>query len=122
MKDIKDGAMLLVGGFGVCGTPENLLRALVKHSAKDFTVISNNPGLDKFGIGWLVREKKIKRMVASYVGENVEFERQFLSGEIEVELTPQVSTDHSSLFSPSTPMLFISPLSLIISFSYPFQF
>ncbi|KAF5281615.1 hypothetical protein FQR65_LT02935 [Abscondita terminalis] len=89
VKDIPNGAKLLVGGFGLCGIPEKLIAALLKHEAKDYVVVSNNAGVDNFGLGLLLKQKKIKRMIASYVGENAEFERQFLSGELEVELTPQ---------------------------------
>ncbi|XP_060528963.1 succinyl-CoA:3-ketoacid coenzyme A transferase 1, mitochondrial [Cylas formicarius] len=89
IRDIQNGSKLLVGGFGLCGIPENLIAALLKHEAKDLTVVSNNAGVDKFGLGLLLKQKKIKRMISSYVGENAEFERQFLSGELEVELTPQ---------------------------------
>jgi 3-oxoacid CoA-transferase A subunit len=80
---------LVVGGFGLCGIPENLIAAMVKHNKKDFTVVSNNCGVDDFGLGLMLRNKQIKRMIASYVGENKEFERQYLSGELEVELVPQ---------------------------------
>ncbi|KAJ8929037.1 hypothetical protein NQ314_018306 [Rhamnusium bicolor] len=90
IEDIKDGSKLLVGGFGLCGIPENLIRTLLNHNVKELTVVSNNAGVDKFGLGLLLKQKKIKRMIASYVGENVEFEEQFLSGQLEVELTPQV--------------------------------
>lgn len=79
-------------GFGLCGIPENLIASLLKHPAKNYVVVSNNAGVDKFGLGLLLKQRKIKRMIASYVGENAEFERQFLSGELEVELTPQVNT------------------------------
>ncbi|XP_050315794.1 succinyl-CoA:3-ketoacid coenzyme A transferase 1, mitochondrial isoform X2 [Anthonomus grandis grandis] len=89
IKDIQDGSTLLVGGFGLCGIPENLIGALLQHEAKNLIVVSNNAGVDKFGLGLLLKQKKIKRMIASYVGENAEFEKQFLSGELEVELTPQ---------------------------------
>uniref|UniRef100_A0A182NMF6 Succinyl-CoA:3-ketoacid-coenzyme A transferase n=1 Tax=Anopheles dirus TaxID=7168 RepID=A0A182NMF6_9DIPT len=89
IADIPDGAKLLVGGFGLCGIPENLIAALVKQRKKDLTVVSNNAGVDTFGLGLLLKEKLIKRMIASYVGENAEFERQYLSGELELELTPQ---------------------------------
>lgn len=89
VKDIPSGAKLLVGGFGLCGIPEKLIAALVKHSAKELTVVSNNAGVDNFGLGLLLKQKKIKRMISSYVGENAEFERQYLTGELEVELTPQ---------------------------------
>ncbi|KAH9515315.1 Succinyl-CoA:3-ketoacid coenzyme A transferase 1, mitochondrial [Bulinus truncatus] len=89
VHDIKDGSKLLVGGFGICGVPENLIAALLEKKSKGLTVVSNNAGLDDFGLGLLLRTKQIKRMIASYVGENQEFERQYLSGELEVELTPQ---------------------------------
>lgn len=89
VKDIHNGAVLMVGGFGLCGIPENLILALVKKGVKDLTVISNNCGIDDWGLGLLLRNKQIKKMIGSYVGENKEFERQVLSGEIEVELTPQ---------------------------------
>ncbi|XP_076439925.1 succinyl-CoA:3-ketoacid coenzyme A transferase 1, mitochondrial-like [Babylonia areolata] len=89
VKDIPDGAKLLVGGFGLCGIPENLIAAMLKTEVKGLTVVSNNAGVDDFGLGLMLRQKQIKRMVSSYVGENAEFERQYLSGELEVELTPQ---------------------------------
>ena len=89
VKDIPDGARLLVGGFGLCGVPENLIAALVTQKTRDLTCVSNNCGVDDFGLGLLLREKQIKRMVSSYVGENAEFARQYLEGELEVELVPQ---------------------------------
>lgn len=89
VKDIHDGAMIMVGGFGLCGIPENLILALVETGVKDLTVISNNCGVDDWGLGLLLKNKQIKKMIGSYVGENKEFERQVLSGEIEVELLPQ---------------------------------
>lgn len=89
VKDIHDGATLMVGGFGLCGIPENLILALVEKGVKDLTVISNNCGVDDWGLGLLLQNKQIKKMIGSYVGENKEFERQVLSGEIEVELVPQ---------------------------------
>ncbi|KAL0271663.1 UNVERIFIED_CONTAM: hypothetical protein PYX00_008684 [Menopon gallinae] len=89
LHGIKDGDKLLVGGFGLCGIPENLIAGLLKSPVKDLTLVSNNPGTETFGLGLLFKEKKVKRMIASYVGENSEFERQFLQGEVEVELTPQ---------------------------------
>ncbi|WP_408006617.1 CoA transferase subunit A [Pseudalkalibacillus sp. A8] len=89
VKDIKDGATIMVGGFGLVGIPENLILALVESGVKDLTVISNNCGVDDWGLGLLLKNKQIKKMVGSYVGENKEFERQVLSGEIEVELIPQ---------------------------------
>ncbi|MDF2037275.1 CoA transferase subunit A [Bacillus sp. CMF12] len=89
VQEIHDGAVLMVGGFGLCGIPENLILALVDKGVKDLTVISNNCGVDDWGLGLLLKNKQIKKMVGSYVGENKEFERQVLSGEIEVELLPQ---------------------------------
>lgn len=89
VADIQDGATLMVGGFGLCGIPENIILALVEKGVKDLTVISNNCGVDDWGLGLLLKNKQIKKMVGSYVGENKEFERQVLSGEIEVELIPQ---------------------------------
>ena len=87
--DIENGAMLMLGGFGLCGIPENCIAALVKSKLKDLTCISNNAGVDDFGIGLMLKQKQVKKMIASYVGENAEFERQLLSGELEVELIPQ---------------------------------
>jgi len=89
VSDIPSGAKLVVGGFGLCGIPENLIAALVKRNVKNLTVASNNCGVDDFGLGLLLNNKQIKRMISSYVGENKEFERQYLTGELEVELTPQ---------------------------------
>jgi 3-oxoacid CoA-transferase subunit A len=89
VSDISDGATLVVGGFGLCGIPENLIAALVRKGTKGLTVVSNNCGVDDWGLGLLLRTRQIRKMVSSYVGENAEFERQFLSGELEVELTPQ---------------------------------
>uniref|UniRef100_A0A8C6PY53 Succinyl-CoA:3-ketoacid-coenzyme A transferase n=1 Tax=Nothobranchius furzeri TaxID=105023 RepID=A0A8C6PY53_NOTFU len=89
VKDIPDGATVLVGGFGLCGIPENLINSLLKVGVKGLTAVSNNAGVDNFGLGLLLQTKQIKRMISSYVGENAEFERQYLSGELEVELTPQ---------------------------------
>lgn len=86
---VKDGQTLAVGGFGLCGIPEALIQALRDSGKKDLTCISNNAGVDGFGLGLLLETRQIKKMIASYVGENKEFERQFLSGELEVELTPQ---------------------------------
>ena len=83
-------AFNISSGFGLCGIPENLINALLKTSVKDLTVVSNNAGVDDFGLGLLLRQRQIKRMISSYVGENKEFERQYLGGELEVELTPQV--------------------------------
>jgi 3-oxoacid CoA-transferase subunit A len=91
VADIPDGATLMVGGFGLCGIPENLIRALAEKGTKDLTVISNNCGVDDWGLGLLLRNRQIRKIIASYVGENKEFERQALTGEIEVVLTPQGS-------------------------------
>jgi 3-oxoacid CoA-transferase subunit A len=89
VADIKDGAVIMLGGFGLCGIPENSIAALVKSGIKNLTCISNNAGVDGFGIGLMLEQKQVKKMVSSYVGENAEFERQLLSGELEVELIPQ---------------------------------
>jgi 3-oxoacid CoA-transferase subunit A len=89
LKDIKSGMTLMVGGFGLCGIPENSIAQLVKMGVKNLTCISNNAGVDDFGLGLLLQTKQIKKMISSYVGENDEFERQMLSGELEVELVPQ---------------------------------
>jgi 3-oxoacid CoA-transferase subunit A len=86
---IPDGASILVGGFGLCGIPENLIRALRDRGTKHLTLISNNAGVDDFGLGLLLRSRQVKKMISTYVGENKEFERQFLAGEIDVELVPQ---------------------------------
>lgn len=86
---ITDGATLMLGGFGLCGIPENCIAALVRAGAKNLTCISNNAGVDDFGLGLLLKTRQIKKMMASYVGENAEFERQLLSGELEVDLIPQ---------------------------------
>src|SRR5215212_10304950 len=87
--DINDGSILLLGGFGLCGIPENCITALVKKGVKNLTCISNNAGVDDFGIGLLLQQHQVRKMISSYVGENIEFERQLLSGELEVELVPQ---------------------------------
>ncbi|GAB1356794.1 CoA transferase subunit A [Cloacibacterium normanense] len=87
--DIQDGATIMLGGFGLCGIPENSIAELVKKGVKNLTCISNNAGVDNFGLGLLLQKKQIKKMISSYVGENAEFERQLLSGELEVELIPQ---------------------------------
>ncbi len=89
IQDIKDGSTLMVGGFGLVGIPENLIQALADSGVKDLTVISNNCGVDDWGLGLLLKNNQIKKMIGSYVGENKEFERQVLSGELEVELIPQ---------------------------------
>ncbi len=88
-KDIKDGMTLMLGGFGLCGIPENSISALVDMNVKQLTCISNNAGVDDFGIGLMLQQKQVKKMISSYVGENAEFERQLLSGELEVDLIPQ---------------------------------
>ncbi|MEE1885292.1 CoA transferase subunit A [Pedobacter flavus] len=89
ISDIQDGATIMLGGFGLCGIPENCITALVKKGTKNLTCISNNAGVDDFGIGLMLKTKQVKKMISSYVGENEEFERQLLSGELEVELIPQ---------------------------------
>ena len=89
IRDIPHGATLMVGGFGLCGNPENLIEAVRRKGVKDLVVISNNCGTTDLGLGVLLKSRQIRKMVASYVGENKEFERQYLSGELEVELTPQ---------------------------------
>jgi 3-oxoacid CoA-transferase subunit A len=89
ISDIKNGATLMLGGFGLCGIPENCINALVHKGITELTCISNNAGVDNFGIGLLLKKRQVKKMISSYVGENAEFERQLLSGELEVELIPQ---------------------------------
>lgn len=89
IRDIEDGMTLMLGGFGLCGIPENCINALVKKGVSQLTCISNNAGVDDFGIGLMLKKKQVKKMIASYVGENAEFERQLLSAELEVELVPQ---------------------------------
>jgi len=89
IKDVFDNATLMLGGFGLCGIPENCITALVKKGVKGLTCISNNAGVDDFGIGLMLKTRQVKKMISSYVGENAEFERQLLSGELEVELIPQ---------------------------------
>ena len=89
IQDIKDGATIMLGGFGLCGIPENCIAALKNKGVKNLTCISNNAGVDDFGLGLLLQTKQIKKMMSSYVGENEEFERQLLSGELEVDLIPQ---------------------------------
>ncbi len=86
---VPDGATIMMGGFGLAGIPENLVRALHQRGTRNLTIISNNAGTDGFGIGLLLRDRQVKKMISTYVGENKEFERQFLAGEIEVELVPQ---------------------------------
>jgi 3-oxoacid CoA-transferase A subunit len=89
VRDVADGATLVVGGFGLCGIPENLIAALARKGVQGLTCVSNNAGVDGFGLGLLLGSRQIRRMVASYVGENAEFERQYLAGELEVEFVPQ---------------------------------
>jgi 3-oxoacid CoA-transferase/3-oxoacid CoA-transferase subunit A len=89
VNDIPDNATLMLGGFGLCGIPENCIAALLRKGVKGLTCISNNAGVDDFGIGLLLKTRQVKKMISSYVGENAEFERQLLSGELEVELIPQ---------------------------------
>ena len=89
IADVRDNMTLIVGGFGLCGIPENLIGALVKKGVRGLTCVSNNAGVDDWGLGQLLRTRQIRKMVSSYVGENAEFERQFLSGELEVEFVPQ---------------------------------
>ena len=91
LQGIEDGMTLMVGGFGLCGIPENSIAELVKLGVKNLTCISNNAGVDNFGLGLLLQQKQVKKMISSYVGENDEFERQMLSGELEVDLIPQGS-------------------------------
>lgn len=89
IADLQDGASIMMGGFGVCGIPEHLIAALVRRGSRDLTVMSNNAGVSDFGIGLLLQRRQVRKMVSTYVGENELFERQFLSGELEVELVPQ---------------------------------
>src|SRR5690554_1276630 len=89
LKDVQDGMTMMFGGFGLCGIPENCINEIVTMGVKDLCCISNNAGVDDFGLGLLLQKRQIRKMISSYVGENAEFERQMLSGELEVELTPQ---------------------------------
>jgi 3-oxoacid CoA-transferase subunit A len=89
IRDVEDGAVIMSGGFGLCGNPENLIAALHEKGVRQLTVISNNCGTTELGLGVLLKARQVRKMISSYVGENKEFERQFLSGELEVELTPQ---------------------------------
>jgi 3-oxoacid CoA-transferase subunit A len=89
LQGVENGMTIMLGGFGLCGIPENTIAALVKMEVTNLTCISNNAGVDDFGLGLLLQKKQIKKMISSYVGENAEFERQMLSGELDVELTPQ---------------------------------
>ncbi len=87
--DIPNGAVLMLGGFGLCGIPENCIQAIIKKGIRELTCISNNAGVDDFGIGLMLKTRQVKKMISSYVGENAEFERQLLNGELEVDLIPQ---------------------------------
>src|SRR6202167_2935396 len=89
IRDIPDAAVIMLGGFGLCGIPENCIAALTRKGIRDLTCISNNAGVDDFGLGLLLQTRQIKKMISSYVGENAEFERQLLHGELEVDLIPQ---------------------------------
>src|SRR5580698_6444427 len=89
IQDIPDNAVIMLGGFGLCGIPENCIAALVRKGVRNLTCISNNAGVDEFGLGLLLKTRQIRKMMSSYVGENEEFERQLLSGELEVDLIPQ---------------------------------
>src|SRR6202167_5531576 len=89
IRDIPDAAVIMLGGFGLCGIPENCIAALTRKGIRDLTCISNNAGVDDFGLGLLLKTRQIKKMISSYVGENAEFERQLLNGELEVDLIPQ---------------------------------
>lgn len=96
VSGIKDGDTLCVGGFGLCGIPENTIAALQAQGTKGLTAVSNNAGVDDFGLGLLLQTRQIKRMISSYVGENKLFESQYLNGELEVELTPQVRSERNN--------------------------
>ena len=116
VRGIPDGATILAGGFGLCGIPENAIRALHELRTKNLTFVSNNCGVDDFGLGLLLRSKQIAKMISSYVGENKEFERQYLNGELELELTPQGTLAErlragGAGFRPSTPRLASGPRS-----------
>src|SRR6266480_6407563 len=89
IRDLQDGAVIMSGGFGLCGNPENLIAAIHAKGVRNLTVISNNCGTTELGLGILLKSRQVRKMISSYVGENKEFERQYLSGELEVELTPQ---------------------------------
>ena len=89
VADVPDGAILVVGGFGLCGIPENLIAALVRRGVRGLTCVSNNAGVDDWGLGLMLRSRQVRKMVSSYVGENAEFERQYIAGELEVEFVPQ---------------------------------
>ena len=107
--DISDNATLMLGGFGLCGIPENLISALVHKGVKGLTCISNNAGVDDFGIGLMLQNKQVRKMISSYVGENKEFERQLLSGELEVELIPQGTLAERCLAAGSGIPAFFTP-------------
>jgi acyl CoA:acetate/3-ketoacid CoA transferase alpha subunit len=103
LRDIKDHSTLMLGGFGLFGIPENCIRALLKLGVKGLTCISNNAGVDDFGIGLLLQTRQVVKMISSYVGENAEFERQLLSGELEVDLIPQGTLARQKLHCPIMP-------------------
>src|ERR1041384_312247 len=109
INDIESGSVLMLGGFGLCGIPENCIAALVRKGVNNLTCISNNAGVDDFGIGLMLQKKQVRKMIASYVGENAEFERQLLSGELEVDLIPQGTLATRCLISgygiPFVPVL-----------------
>ena len=108
-RGVKDGMTFMLGGFGLSGIPENTIAELVRLNVKDVTCISNNAGVDEFGLGLLLQKKQIKKMISSYVGENAEFERQMLSGELEVELIPQGTLDQRCRAAQSGIPAFYTP-------------
>jgi 3-oxoacid CoA-transferase subunit A len=108
-KGVKDGMTFMLGGFGLCGIPENAIAELVRLDVKKVTCISNNAGVDDFGLGLLLQKRQIKKMISSYVGENAEFERQMLSGELEVELIPQGTLAQRCLAAQSGVPAFYTP-------------
>ena len=116
IQDIFDGATIMLGGFGLCGIPENCITALVQKNVKNLTCISNNAGVDNFGIGLLLQNKQVKKMISSYVGENNEFERQLLSGELEVDLIPQGTLAERCRASGQVYRHFILQLALELRF------
>ena len=99
VKDIPSGATLMLGGFGLCGIPENSIAALTRKGVRNLTCISNNAGVDEFGLGLLLKTRQIKKMISSYVGENQEFERQLLTGELEVDLITPVAMEKGLRFA-----------------------
>ena len=107
--DIKEGVTIMFGGFGLCGIPENCIASLVEMKVSNLTCISNNAGVDDFGIGLMLHQKQVKKMISSYVGENAEFERQMLSGELEVELIPQGTLAERCRAAPAGIPAFFTP-------------